>query len=62
MLPLLGDKVTGNKEAYSYLAESIRKFPTADKFKKLLVKTGFGHVRIMSLTGGIVFIHSAWKL
>ena len=33
-----------------------------DKFKKFLVKTGFGHVRIMSLTGGIAFIHSAWRL
>ena len=62
VLPLLGEKIAGDRAAYRYLAESIRTFPTADKFKKFLVKTGFGHVRIMSLTGGIAFIHSAWRL
>ena len=62
VLPLLGKQITGDRDAYRYLAESIRTFPTADEFKNFLIKTGFGHIRIMSLTGGIASIHSAWRL
>jgi demethylmenaquinone methyltransferase / 2-methoxy-6-polyprenyl-1,4-benzoquinol methylase len=62
VLPRLGDFVANDREAYQYLAESIRQFPPQDELKKRMEKAGFERVKWQDLTGGIAVIHSGWKL
>ena len=62
VIPKIGQLVTGDGEPYRYLVESIRKFPTADYFADLIGDAGFKKVSLTRLSGGIVAIHSAWKL
>ena len=61
-IPVIGRLVTGDGEPYRYLVESIRKFPTADYFVDLIGDAGFGNMSYTRLSGGIVAIHSAWKI
>ncbi len=62
LIPQIGRIVAGDAEPYRYLVESIRKFPTADYFADLIGDAGFRNVSFTRLSGGIVAIHSAWKL
>ena len=62
MMPLIGHKVTGNKEAYTYLVESIRKFPTQAELSQMFSQVGFSRVKCRNLSNGIVAIHSGWKI
>ena len=62
VLPALGGWVAGDREAYRYLVESIRKFPPQDDLAELVAAAGFGQVRYRNLTGGIAALHSAWRL
>ena len=62
MLPLLGQIVTGNRDAYAYLAESIRRFPPQGELAELLTAAGLDRARFRNLTGGIAALHSAWRL
>jgi demethylmenaquinone methyltransferase/2-methoxy-6-polyprenyl-1,4-benzoquinol methylase len=61
-IPLMGKLITGNAEPYRYLVESIRKFPNQRDFSRMIESTGFDRVSHQNLTGGIVAIHSAWRL
>jgi demethylmenaquinone methyltransferase/2-methoxy-6-polyprenyl-1,4-benzoquinol methylase len=62
ILPLLGQIVTGNREAYAYLAESIRRFPPQSELAEMLTAAGLDRARFRNLTGGIAALHSAWRL
>ena len=62
VLPRLGALVARDREAYTYLVESIRNFPDQDTFARLIAEAGFGQVRHRNLSGGIAAIHSAWRL
>lgn len=62
MLPLLGRVVAGNAEAYRYLAESIRKFPPQDELARRMAAAGFERVRFTNFSGGIVALHTGWRL
>ena len=62
VLPLLGQIVTGNREAYAYLAESIRRFPPQSALAERIAASGLDRVRYRNLTGGIAALHSAWRL
>jgi demethylmenaquinone methyltransferase/2-methoxy-6-polyprenyl-1,4-benzoquinol methylase len=62
VLPALGELVAGDRDAYQYLAESIRRFPNQDAFARLIGAAGFGQVKVRNLSGGIAAIHSAWRL
>lgn len=62
VLPALGARVANDREAYRYLAESIRRFPPQDEFAALIAKAGLGQVKVRNLTGGIAALHSAWRL
>jgi len=62
ILPLLGQIVTGDRAAYSYLAESIRRFPAPDAFSGMIAEAGLDQVRFRTLTGGVAALHSAWRL
>lgn len=61
-IPEIGRLVTGDREAYQYLVESIRKFPDRDAFSKLMRDAGFSRVSATPMSGGIVALHSGWKL
>jgi demethylmenaquinone methyltransferase/2-methoxy-6-polyprenyl-1,4-benzoquinol methylase len=54
--------VTGDREAYQYLVESIRKFPKPKAFVQMIEAAGFRRVSFKAMTGGVVALHSAWKL
>ncbi len=62
IMPLIGDTVTGNKEAYTYLVESIRKFPTQAELAQMFSQVGFSRVKCRNLSNGIVALHSGWKI
>ena len=61
-IPALGAVVAGDAGPYRYLVESIRKFPSAGQFADMIAAAGFSRVDVMRLTGGVVAIHSGWKL
>ncbi len=62
VLPLIGGMVTGNREAYQYLVESIRRFPPQAELAAMIEKAGFEKVEVRNLSGGIAAIHSGWRL
>ena len=62
LIPPLGRVVTGDAESYQYLVESIRKFPRPDTFAEMIRAAGFSRVSWQSLSGGIVALHSGWRL
>ena len=62
VLPALGKWVAGDAEAYQYLAESIRKFPDQDTFADMITDAGLEQVKYRNLSGGIVAMHSAWRI
>ena len=62
VLPAVGGRVTGDAGAYRYLAESIRTFPGPEEFRTKVADAGFARTSVRLLSGGIVAIHSGWKL
>ena len=62
VIPPLGRAVTGDAESYRYLVESIRKFPRPSGFAEMIGAAGFSRVNWQSLSGGIVALHSGWRL
>ena len=61
-VPLLGQIVVGEREAYVYLVESIRRFPRQSELAEMINRVGLERVRFRNLTGGIAALHSAWRL
>jgi demethylmenaquinone methyltransferase/2-methoxy-6-polyprenyl-1,4-benzoquinol methylase len=62
VIPQLGRAVTGDAESYRYLVESIRKFPRPNVFADMMRGAGFARVNWQSFSGGIVALHSGWRL
>ena len=62
VLPGLGQLVAGDRDAYRYLAESIRQFPRQNELAEMMRAAGFEQVRFRNLTGGIAALHSGWRL
>ena len=62
VIPALGRAVVGDAEAYRYLVESIRRFPGPPAFAAMLREAGFARVSHQVMTGGIVALHSGWRL
>lgn len=61
-IPKIGRAVTGEGEPYSYLVESIRKFPNQQNFAAMIGRAGFDRVTFRNYSGGIAALHSGWKL
>ena len=61
LIPLIGNLVTENEEAYKYLAESISLFPNQNDFKIMIESAGFSNVNYKNLTFGVAAIHSGFK-
>ena len=62
VIPRIGDAVAGDRDAYQYLVESIRKFPKPKLFATMIEASGFRRVSFTPMTGGVVALHSGWRL
>jgi demethylmenaquinone methyltransferase/2-methoxy-6-polyprenyl-1,4-benzoquinol methylase len=62
IIPRVGEVVTGDRNAYQYLVESIRKFPKPKAFAHMIETAGFRRVSFTPMTGGVVALHSGWRL
>jgi demethylmenaquinone methyltransferase/2-methoxy-6-polyprenyl-1,4-benzoquinol methylase len=61
-LPLLGRVVARDAEAYRYLYESIRRFPRQEVLRDMMRTAGFGQIGWRNLAGGIVALHTGWRI
>jgi demethylmenaquinone methyltransferase / 2-methoxy-6-polyprenyl-1,4-benzoquinol methylase len=62
VIPRIGKAVTGDAESYQYLVESIRRFPPPGLFSQMIEDAGFRRVSHTPMTGGVVCLHSGWKI
>ena len=62
LIPQIGQLIAGDAESYRYLVESIRRFPDQETFAAMIADAGLGRVNYRNLSGGIVALHSAWRL
>ena len=61
-IPLIGEYIAGKSEPYEYLIKSIDKFYNQNELSEIFKKNGFDKVEYRNLSGGIVAIHSGWKI
>ena len=61
-IPALGAAVAGDRSAYEYLVESIRRFPPPEALSAALSRAGFAGVRARALSGGIVWLYCGWRV
>ena len=62
VVPKLGQLLAGDPDSYRYLIESIRRFPDMETFKGMIADVGFVQTRVEPMLGGLVAIHSGWKI
>jgi len=62
VVPVLGQLVTGERDAYSYLVESIRRFPPQSALSGMIAAAGLERAKYRNLTAGVAALHSAWRL
>jgi demethylmenaquinone methyltransferase/2-methoxy-6-polyprenyl-1,4-benzoquinol methylase len=62
VIPALGRAIVGDGEPYRYLVESVRRFPAPQAFAAMLEAAGFSRVTHRAMTGGIVALHTGWRL
>ena len=62
VIPAMGRVVTGDRDSYQYLVESIRRFPDQESFARMIRQAGFAQVKYRNLTMGVAALHSGWKI
>ena len=62
LVPVIGAKIAGDADSYRYLIESIRRFPPMREFQGMIGAAGFVQTRVEPILGGLVAIHSGWKI
>jgi demethylmenaquinone methyltransferase/2-methoxy-6-polyprenyl-1,4-benzoquinol methylase len=62
VIPAMGRIVTGDEQSYRYLVESIRQFPKPNAFSGMIRTAGFARVSHRPISGGLVALHSGWRL
>lgn len=62
VIPRIGKAVAHDEESYRYLVESIRRFPRPAIFKAMVAEAGFARPAAEEMLGGLVTIHSGWKI
>ena len=62
LVPKLGKLLAKDEESYRYLIESIRRFPDMPAFEGMIRRAGFIRTNVEPLLGGLVAIHSGWKI
>ena len=62
VIPTMGKMITGDRDSYQYLVESIRKFPNQDHFLSMIQNAGFEQAKYRNLSLGVACLHSGWKI
>jgi len=62
LVPKLGKLLANDEDSYRYLIESIRRFPDMPTFERMIAEAGFVQTKVEPLLGGLVAIHSGWKI
>jgi demethylmenaquinone methyltransferase/2-methoxy-6-polyprenyl-1,4-benzoquinol methylase len=62
VIPAMGRLVTGDRDSYQYLVESIRRFPDQERFRAMIEAAGFARVSYRNMTLGVAALHSGWKI
>lgn len=62
VIPRLGKAIADDEASYKYLVESIQRFPRPEKFKAMVAEAGFVRAAAEAMLGGLVTIHSGWKI
>ena len=62
IVPKLGKLIAQDEDSYRYLIESIRRFPDMERFKAMITQAGFVQAKAEPILGGLVAIHSGWKI
>ena len=62
MIPKIGKAVADDEDSYRYLVESIRRFPRMHEFEAMIRDAGFSQTKHEPILGGLVAIHSGWKV
>ena len=62
LVPQIGKAIAGDEDSYRYLVESIRRFPPMPAFEAMIREAGFTQTRVEPIMGGLVAIHSGWKI
>lgn len=62
VIPPLGKAITGDRDSYQYLVESIRKFPDQARFAEMIRQAGFDRVSYRNMTFGVASLHSGWNI
>lgn len=62
LVPRIGQMIAGDADSYRYLIESIRRFPPMPEFEAMIRAAGFRHTSVEPIMGGLVAIHSGWKI
>ncbi|MFZ9394472.1 MAG: class I SAM-dependent methyltransferase [Erythrobacter sp.] len=62
LVPAIGKAIADDADSYRYLIESIRRFPTMPEFERMIRAAGFVNTRVEPIMGGLVAIHSGWKI
>jgi len=62
VVPKLGKLIAGDEASYRYLIESIRRFPDMAAFETMIGQAGFVQTKVEPMLGGLVAIHSGWKI
>jgi demethylmenaquinone methyltransferase/2-methoxy-6-polyprenyl-1,4-benzoquinol methylase len=62
VVPRLGQLLAQDSDSYRYLVESIRRFPDMPRFEAMIAAAGFANTRVEPMLGGLVAIHSGWKI
>ena len=62
LVPRIGQAIAGDADSYRYLIESIRRFPNMRDFEAMIGAAGFKHTKVEPIMGGLVAIHSGWKI
>jgi demethylmenaquinone methyltransferase / 2-methoxy-6-polyprenyl-1,4-benzoquinol methylase len=62
LVPKLGEAIAGDADSYRYLVESIRRFPPMPQFEQMIRTAGFARTKVEPIMGGLVAIHSGWKV
>lgn len=62
VVPQIGKIIARDEDSYRYLIESIRRFPDMPTFEAMIADSGFTQTRVEPMLGGLVAIHSGWKI
>jgi demethylmenaquinone methyltransferase / 2-methoxy-6-polyprenyl-1,4-benzoquinol methylase len=62
IVPQLGKLLAKDEDSYRYLIESIRRFPDMPTFEHMIAQAGFTQTKVEPMLGGLVAIHSGWRI